>query len=664
MDPAQQYKGDELLDTKIMKTLHDIVSTFGDKYLTGKELNKARIIQDIDRYDEEIIMALLNNDLIKNHYAKKIREYTIIETNKLIETFEMNDYWMDSYTKYTKKIGLTTNGRFLDETTNVVLDFPYKDTVLKAGMSKEDVAREDLVPNEPFFNEVIAAEEIDTLLDKKILMNAKRYTANSVEEANNFSEEDNLILKGNNLLALHSLKERYAGKVKLIYIDVPYYFKKKIAEDSFKYNSNFHFSTWLTFLKNRLEVAKTLLNENGSIWINISEDGMHYLKVLTDSIFGSEKFVGTLPRKTRDGKSDVPFNFSQDFDWLLVYTIGNESDTIMGRSVERRYYETPDFQNRPWRTADMTSQRTIIERPNSNFTMINPKTGKEYPVNPKRSWAVTKDTFDEYYRAGGIGFPDDYDFMKGNKPFRRVFKDEDEAKGKPTAVYSDVLLKDFISTLLTKAKNKSGNDEIEELFSRDDFDYAKPETLIKAIVEVATNENELVLDFFMGSATTQAVAMKMKRRFIGIEQMDYINTVSVPRLQKVMGGEQGGISKDVNWQGGGSFVYAELMEKSKGYLQEVLHASNSDQLNIIYQLMLENVDLDFRADLESVQEMLKDTISLDDKKRLLIKVIDKNQLYYNYDEIEDTNVRELISDADYAFNQSFYEEDGDGQKDS
>ena len=122
-----------------MKSLHAILSTFGDKYLTGKDLNKARIIQDIDRYDEELIMALLNNDLIKKHYAKKIGEYTIIETNKLIETFEMDNYWMDSYTKYTNKIGLTTNGHFLDESTDVVLDFPYKDSVLKACMSKEDV---------------------------------------------------------------------------------------------------------------------------------------------------------------------------------------------------------------------------------------------------------------------------------------------------------------------------------------------------------------------------------------------------------------------------------------------------------------------------------------------------------------------------------------------
>lgn len=644
-----------------MKELKKILSSFGDKYFIGNELNKAKVIQEIDGYDEELIIAMLSNELVKKHYAKQIGEYTLIETNKLIETFEMDDYWMDSYTKYSKKIGLTVNGHFLDESTDVVLDFPYKDTVLKAGMSKEDVEKGDLLPNEPFYNEVIATEEIDTLLDKKVLVNAKRYTLEGVEDAVDFDEEDNLILKGNNLLALHSLKNKYAGKIKMIYIDVPYYFKKRIAEDSFKYNSNFRFSTWLTFLKNRLEIAKYLLKENGSIWINISEDGMHYLKVIADSVFGAGQFVGTLPRKTRDGKSDVPFNFSQDFDWILVYTLGNESDVIVGREVERKYYETDDYPNRPWRTADMTSQRTIYERPNSNFTMINPKTGKKYPVNPKRSWAVTKDTFQEWYDNGGIGFPDNYDFMRGNRPFRRVFKDEDEAKDKPTAVYSDFLLKEFINTLLTGAKNKAGNDEIEELFSRDDFDYAKPESLLKTIIEVTTKEDDIVLDFFMGSATTQAVAMKMNRRFIGIEQMDYINTVSIPRLQKVMEGEQGGISKDVNWQGGGSFVYAELMEKSKGYMESVLEAEDISSLKAIYQLMLENVDLDFQADLEQVQEMLNENISLEDKKRLLVKVIDKNQLYYNYSEIDDMTVRDLISDNDYAFNQSFYkEEDSNG----
>ena len=159
-----------------MNALNDILSSFGDKYYIGNELNKAKVIQDIDSYDEDLIMALLSNELVKKYYAREIGEYTLIETNKLIETFEMDNYWMDSYTKYSKKIGLTSNGRFLDESTDVVLDFPYKDTVLKAGMSKEDMKKEDLLPNETFFNEVIAVEEIDTLLDKKVLVNAKRYT--------------------------------------------------------------------------------------------------------------------------------------------------------------------------------------------------------------------------------------------------------------------------------------------------------------------------------------------------------------------------------------------------------------------------------------------------------------------------------------------------------
>ena len=216
-------------------------------------------------------------------------------------------------------------------------------------------------------------------------------------------------------------------------------------------------STWLVFLKNRLEVAKELLHEQGSIWIHTGEDGMHYLKVLCDSIFGKDKFIGTLPRKIRDGKSDVPFNFSQDFDWILVYTKAAENQAIVGRKIERKYYTTPDFPNRPWRTADLTKQTTVKERPNSDFTMINPKTGKQYPVNPKRSWAVSKSTFDDWYQKGGIGFPDDYEFMKGDKPFRRVFKDEDIKNNKLSYVSSDILVKNFVYNLLVNTMNKVGN---------------------------------------------------------------------------------------------------------------------------------------------------------------------------------------------------------------
>src|SRR5699024_1930006 len=266
-------------------------------------------------------------------------------------------------------------------------------------------------------------------------------------------------------------------------------------------------------------------------------------------------------------------------------------------------------------------------------------------INPPRSrcWRSSKETFEKMVNNNRIWFGENGDSV----PQVKRFLSDVKQTVTPQSIwdYSEV------------GHNQDARKEILALSLENDFATPKPEKLIHRILHIGSNENDIVLDFFMGSATTQAVAMKMNRRFIGIEQMDYINTVSVPRLQKVMEGEQGGISKDVNWQGGGSFVYAELMEKSKGYLDSVLQAENTDSLKQIYQLMLENVDLDFRADLEQVQEMLNDTISLEDKKRLLVKVIDKNQLYYNYSEIDDANVRDLMSDTDYAFNQAFYKEE-------
>ncbi|GAA2845271.1 site-specific DNA-methyltransferase [Pediococcus damnosus] len=645
-----------MIHSKIMETTKSILKEFGNTYFSDKgTLKRNKVIEDLDAYTPMLMKALLANQLIHDTYTESVviddKSVEIFKLNQFIEMFTYKEYWQDSYTKFENKIGLTAGGKFIDETADVVLDFPFKDTVLKAGMTKEDQKDAD----EPFLHETIAKAEIDQLLEPKIFVNATKYDQENLDGAPvDTFEDNNLIIKGNNLIALNSLKKRYTGCVKLIYLDVPYFFKKTISEDAFKYNSNFHLSAWLTFLKNRLEIAKELLSEKGSIWINISEDGMHYLKILADSVFTNDKFVGTIPRKTRNGKSDVPYNLSQDFDWILVYTAGFENDEIIGRQVKRQYLETEDFPNRPWRKADITKQTTIQQRPNSNFTMINPKTGKEYPVNPKRSWAVAKDTFQEWYENGGIGFPDDYDFMSGDRPFRRIFKDEDDDKNKSSAVYSDFLLKLYSG----KTVNKLGNDQIDNLFERNDFDYAKPEELLSEIMKVTTTEHDMVLDFFMGSATTQAVAMKMNRRFIGIEQMDYIKTVSVERLKKVIAGEQGGISKDVNWQGGGSFVYAELMEKNQGYLKDVQHAETTKQLeNVVNRMIAGGADFDFRVDVEKVmQDPEYQAMSLADKKQLMVKVIDKNQLYYAYSDMEDRDVQELMSESDIAFNKSFYGE--------
>lgn len=619
-----------------------------ENFLVEGVLNKNKLAELARQYDPELLNALMGDEKVANHFFSTLETgIQIFKKGVFLQFLNNKEFLPDSFTAYKTKIGLATeNGHYLSEDKNVVLNFPYKDCVLEGGQTKEDVKRQEI-----FFNETLAPSEINRLLDDKVLTNFKRFDKDGEHEVEDINDADNLIVKGNNLIALHSLKKRYKGLIKVIYIDVPYYFKKNVG-DSFQYNSNFKMSTWLTFIKNRLEIAKELLREDGSIWIHTGEDGMHYLKVLCDSIFTPNNFVGTIPRKTRDGKSDVPFNFSQDFDWILVYTKGNEEDSIVGREVTRKYYETPDFPNRPWRTADLTSQRTIIERPNSNFTMINPKTGKEYPVNPKRSWAVTIDSFEEWYSKGGIGFPDDYSFMKGNRPFRRVFKEEDLNKEKPTYVSSDTLLKDFISDLLSKTKNKNGNDEITKLFSRDDFAYAKPEKLIEDILKISSKENDIVLDFFLGSGTTAAVAHKMNRQYIGIEQMEYIESVSVERLKKVIAGEQGGISKDLKWTGGGSFVYCELKNDAQEFKEAIVHATSTDQLLTLFEQAKKSSFLSYRVDPKKLRKQDFEKLSLAEQKQILSEIIDNNNLYVNYSDIDDGDYQ--VSEQDKKLNRSFY----------
>lgn len=252
------------MKTKINEAIKHVLQQFGNKYFIGEALNKNKVIQDLDTYDKDLLEAFISDEILKSNFTIDIAGNLVLQTNKLIELFETDEYWQDSYTKYSKKIGLAAGGKFIDESTDVVLDFPYKDTVLKASMSKEDTDKGDLRPDEPFLNKVISKEEIDVLLDKKILVNARKYDENGVYEVGSFSEKDNLIIKGNNLLALHTLKERYARKVKLVYIDPPY----NTGNDSFRYNDHFNHSTWLTFMKNRLDIVKDFMSQDGVIFVH------------------------------------------------------------------------------------------------------------------------------------------------------------------------------------------------------------------------------------------------------------------------------------------------------------------------------------------------------------------------------------------------------------
>ncbi|WP_080365825.1 DNA methyltransferase [Staphylococcus haemolyticus] len=290
------------MSKRLLDEINEIVNDI-ERYWINEKLAKQVIIEDLRNNDKNLISKLLSNQTINETYVQDINGYKIFDKEAFISMLRYKNYWQDSYTKYTNKIGLTSEGKYLNYNSDIVLDFPFKDCLLKAGMTNES----NLFNNdEKFYNQVIAKEEIDTLLSPKTLTKIKRYSEEGENEISKFKDDDNLIIKGNNIIVLYSIKERYKGKVKLIYIDPPY----NTGNDSFQYNDRFNHASWLTFMKNRLEVAKELLSEDGVICIQCDDNENAYLKVLLDEIFGINNFVNNVAIKMSEA-SGIKLTHSQ-----------------------------------------------------------------------------------------------------------------------------------------------------------------------------------------------------------------------------------------------------------------------------------------------------------------------------------------------------------------
>ena len=566
-----------------------------------------------------------------------------------------------SYTEYSNKIGLYSNNQesFISQSPDVVLNFPYKDCVLEGGMTKEDAKRD-----ERFLNIKLDKRDIDTLFDPKILTNFKYIDSNGEHELSadddieffdkNGELKQNLLIKGNNLIALHTLKEKLAGKVKLIYIDPPY----NTGNDGFKYNDSFNHSAWLTFMENRLKIAKPLLCENGAIFISCDDNEHAYLKVLCDEIFGRDNYAASFPWRKRTAKSDVPFGISQDYEYILCYAQTSKFKAKIA-SQKRKYYESPDFPGEPWRFHDLTQQKTAKERPNSYFDIIDPETGRRYSANPNAVWRITRDTIHDYLRQNRIIFPGKYDFLKISKPVLRYWYSEDKRKA------GDDFGCVAVSTQLPSSigMTMDGSKENFALFGAKVFAFPKPESLISYLVQISTDPGDIVLDFCLGSGTTAAVAHKMGRRWIGVEQMDYIETIAKERLKKVVAGEQGGISKSANWQGGGSFVYMELKKYNQEYVDQINAATNMTELEEVYKRMCQNAFLKFWFDKKTFErdERFR-SMDLNTRKQALISILDENQLYLNYADMDDAKYH--VSDDERALTKRFYGDDSDDSNDT
>ena len=517
------------------------------------------------KMDKALIHLLLNNEVTYNRFFTDIDGVIVFDKQSFAWFVNNRQFLPDSYTRFKNKIGLVDEtGEYISQSRKVELVFPYKDCILEGGQTKEDQKRDEI-----FYNETLAQDEVDRLLYPKVFTNAKRYTKDCVEEDITFRDDDNLIIKGNNLLAISSLLKRYEGKIKLIYIDPPY----NTGNDSFGYNDSFNRATWLTFIKNRLVIAKQLLSQDGAIYMQLDYHQVHYAKIVMDEVFGEENFqreiiwrIGWL-----SGYKTADRNWIRNHDTILFYSRNKDSMRFI-----KNYIQKEDF-------------KSFVQ-----------KKIEQYPIEDV--WNASE--YDDLNSIAIVSF--------SGETVSKMLNPEDEVKGQ------------------------------------------KSEKLIERIIKAHTNKGDIILDFFGGTGTTGAVALKTGRNFIVCEQMDKHIDIMLRRLQKAMGGEQSGVSRKNQWQGGGSFVYCELAKLNQNIVEKIEDAKDEYTLSQIYDKMLLSGFISHKVDPKDIKEGAEEyqSLSLDEKKHFLMEILDKNLLYVNYCDIDDEEFN--ISESDNAFTSSFY----------
>ncbi|OHB13245.1 MAG: DNA methylase N-4/N-6 domain-containing protein [Candidatus Zambryskibacteria bacterium RIFCSPLOWO2_12_39_8] len=549
--------------------------------------------------DPALIRLLLSDKAIKQHFFFEVEKTLIFDKEKFIRFVSNKQFLPDSYTAFKNKIGLTAGDEYLSENKEVVLVWPYKDCVLEGGMTKEDQKRDEI-----FYNETLAPDDINRLLDAKVFTNFKRIDKKGEHKLDGFNRDekgtikDNLIIKGNNLLALASLKKEFAGKVKLIYIDPPFN-----TDNTFAYNDSFDHSTWLVFMRNRLEMAKQLLTNDGSIYVNIDYNEVHYLKILMDEVFGRNNFqreiiwrIGWL-----SGYKTIAKNYIRNHDTILFYT-KDPNDFVFNKA----YNTKKDFTER----FNADNKKEILEKL------------EQLKLNKKE-----REDFLTY--VSEVGLPDKY-------PLEDTWN---------SSVYDKLNSIAVVSYSGEKVSKMLGVDEIKG---------QKSEKLLQRIIEVSTNEGDIVLDYHIGTGTTCAVAHKINRQYIGIEQMEYIENTAIARLKEVIKGEGVGISKDVDWKGGGDFVYMELAKWNEEWIEKIEKAKTGKELAKLWDEMKKTAFLSYKVEPKTIDTNVKDfaNLSIADQKKFLIECLDKNQLYVNLSEIEDKEYG--VSKEDMKLNKEFY----------
>ena len=617
------------------------------------ELVKAAVIDRAWKIDHNLVRLLLRDRDTKAKFFDEIEGHWIFNTNTFIDYISDKSFLANSYTRFRNKIGLNIEDKFLPERGEVSLVWPYKDCVLEGGQTKEEEKRKEI-----FFNEILAQDEIDRLFDPKVLTGWKRYTVDGEHKVTEIKRDDNgviqenLLIKGNNLLALHTLKTQFRGKVKLIYIDPPY--NPDSPSNTFAYNNSFNHSSWLTFMKNRLEVAKELLTKDGALIVAIDENEQAYLSVLLMEVFNEyEIHCITIIHNPR-GVQGTNFSYTHEY---ALFVIPQGKKVIGNRKIPLEDITWSNFRN--W------GGESRRENAKNCFYPIIVEEDKvvgfgEVLDSNEHPFAQTVP-----HENGDFVYPIDQNMIERKWRYARqsVDKIRDLLRAKKTKTgYEIEIGKDFgvYRTVWEDSRydaNIYGTQIVKSLVP--DCDFAFPKSLWNVYdclySVVADDKDAIILDFFGGSGTTAHAVLELNkdggnRKFIICEQMHYVETVTRERIKKVI--EQNNC---------GDFIYCELMPYNQAFMYKIQAAQSSEELVTLWRDIAENSFLNWYVNPEIPEDAAEDFIEigqtengLKKQKKLLAELLNKNQLYVNLSEIDDEDFG--VSEGDKALNRAFYGE--------
>ena len=628
-----------------------------DRLVSGGELLKNKIIELALKLNQDFVKLLLSDKEMKKVFFADVDGTLIFDKDKFMRFVSNKQFLPDSYTSFKNKIGLTLGDDYLSEKKEVVLSWPYKDCVLEGGMTKEDQKRDEI-----FWNETLAPDEISRLFDPKVFTNAKRIDKKGEHKLDKFRTngnsdiEDNLIIQGNNLLALHSLKKRFAGKVKLIYIDPPY--NTPGDANTFNYNNSFNHSTWLTFMKNRLWVSKDLLRNDGVIAITIDDTEQAYLKILCDEVFDRQNFIGTLVIQSKPGGRTNDTYLATSHEYVLFYSKVKDAPQInffeLSEVQKHKYKHGKGENSYKWRDFLRTGgYSTPEERPNSHYPIYYhskrnhislEKLNDEYieilPIDSsgrERVWRKIPSSLQKHIEQGEIKI-----IKTKNGEWKVKIIDKIKEGIRPSSVW--VESRYDASTHGTKL--------LKRMFDgKKVFSFPKSIYAVQDVIEMFTERggDDIVLDYFAGSGTTAHAVMNSNRKdggnrqFILCEQMSYLEAVTTERVRKI-----------IEENNGGNFVYLELMKWNENFVEKIQKAKTKEEVKQHWETMKKKAFLSYKVDIKAVDKNAKDfaALSIDDQKKFLLECLDKNHLYVNYSEIDDEEYG--VSEEDKKLNREFY----------